>query len=534
MIFARNILRAVALVCAACCLLPAPNARAGVMTVHDVVNVRAGRGTHSAKVARLVPGDAVLAAEAPDGDGWQAVADLSGRALGHVYAPLLHPFGNGAPGRPATVDAVVNVRAGRGTHNAKVARLVPGDAVLASDEVQGWCAVADASGEPLGYVHAPLLRRVAALDADPGPATVHDMLPDLGGWKLTLTPSVSQAVAYDDNVFFKDVADIESRTSPGLAIRAEDDRTSVEAVARLDIFRYKDLDEFDRENMSTGLSLTHALSPRLELFLDGAVSRDHTFLDTLEETGDIVDKTPRWTRKGKVGGALLPDERTVVRAWADAHDATHAVSQRRDNHGHALGVDLAREMAGQRFSLLMEAQAARYAYMLGDQRVRSLLAGGRWRPGPTITARALAGFEHTLTDMPGADSQTDVHPALDASVQWKKERAGLTVGAQQRQVKGTSGENIERSLVWTTASWDVTERLQGLMSARLLYSGSEGYASPSKSRSIFLRPSLRYTLEDGYLELLYSHQATQNRYTSRHQHANRLEFQFVFEFPEVF
>ena len=90
------------------------------------------------------------------------------------------------------------------------------------------------------------------------PVTRRPSRPDPGGWKITVTPSITQALAYDDNILFLDVADLESRTSPGLAVKLEDDRTTLDAQAVLDILRYQTHDELDRHNTRLSASARHA------------------------------------------------------------------------------------------------------------------------------------------------------------------------------------------------------------------------------------------------------------------------------------
>ncbi len=536
--------RAWAVLTTVCCLylllaMPCP-AMAELMTADEVVNVRAQPGLCAPRVCRLMPGDAVLARDSVG--GWRAVADLSGRPMGHVHAPLLKPPGKDASGRPMTVDTVVNVRAGRGTNTDRVARLVPGRAVLASDNRDGWCAVADASGSPMGFAHAQLLRPVATLTAQadpekhapekkaapPGPAGP-------GGWQITVTPSIAQALAYDDNVFFKDMADMESRTSPGLQLEAEDERTTLTASAGLDAFRYRDYDEFDRENLSASLAAKHALSQRLTLGLEGTIKRDHTFLSALEETGAVVEKTPRRSRNGQIQGEYRLDERTGLRLFAGAYDVAHSVNQGRDNHGNSLGASLSRDLDDARLRLILEGETRRHAYATGDQRMSGLLAGPMWRASETLTAKLLAGAQTVRTDLnDNGGPQTDLHPALDMDLSWKGERAGVSLRVLREQTSGSGGENIERTRVIPGATWDFTQRLQGILTASLLHAESEGYRNPSKNRSFSLRPALRYELEDGYLQMAYTYKANENLFTHEYHHGNRVELQMVFEFPNIF
>ncbi|MGE4296651.1 MAG: hypothetical protein AB7E47_01365 [Desulfovibrionaceae bacterium] len=170
---------------------------AAVRYAHDVVNVRAARTTEARVVARLEPGQKVVASF-PLND-WLAVfsPDKSGHdlseAMGYVFAALLHPAPpeavdatapQAAPGVPVAAwngtrlhaRARTNVRAARSVDAGVVAQLERGEAVLAAFPKDHWLAVfrpgQDMTGTPLGYVFADLLTDAppAAADDDAGSA----------------------------------------------------------------------------------------------------------------------------------------------------------------------------------------------------------------------------------------------------------------------------------------------------------------------------------------------------------------------------
>jgi hypothetical protein len=111
--------------------------------------------------------------------------------------------------------------------------------------------------------------------------------------RYLLTPAITLQGTYDDNVFFVEDDDFEYYLGPSLTLDAQTERSSLNLLAALHIYRYGSYDEFDRVNQSYLLSGSHRMTEQLTFTLGAGYQRDKTFDVALEELALVVEPEDR-------------------------------------------------------------------------------------------------------------------------------------------------------------------------------------------------------------------------------------------------
>jgi hypothetical protein len=111
-----------------------------------------------------------------------------------------------------------------------------------------------------------------------------------------ITPKISVAAGYDDNLFFSDQDKVSSSVltvSPGLEIDYQTLLSSLQVSAELDILSYLDESDLNRTNQYYEVSGNHRPRERWDLFGEVKFYRDTVLNTFLEETGRAFDRTER-------------------------------------------------------------------------------------------------------------------------------------------------------------------------------------------------------------------------------------------------
>ncbi|MEW5773565.1 MAG: SH3 domain-containing protein [Thermodesulfobacteriota bacterium] len=455
----------------------------------------------------------------------RAVAALS---LPFALATLLLLLVISAPAMadraPARVEEAVNVRAGRGTSTPRVARLAPGEQVLAGECRDGWSAVSrpDAPGKLLGYVFSPLLKpRAAGLEAaNPVPGT-----------EFTLTPSIRVQETHDSNVMFQDVSDLETRASPLLEGRLRTERTSVLLRAAADVLRYSRYNEFDRVNREASLALSHATTETTRLELRGRARSDHTFESALEESGTVAVKNPHHEYALEPAVAYRLNERTEVRLGGEAVANRYPRRAHNDMQTRSGTLALVRALEAGASALLARARYTAAAYDAGTQDTGSLAAGMDWKISETLSWMLSAG-PSLSRDRFGADDETHLGLAGESRLRLELERGSVELGGDLGAVPGSGGEDTMRRRLLGNAVLHLTDRLDLTLAGTWYRSRTRGHVRERDNAVVNLTPSLDYALgERSTLRLSYDYTCIDDLEEEVYRQRQRISLSLHLEFP---
>jgi hypothetical protein len=430
----------------------------------------------------------------------------------------------------AAVDETVNVRAGRDVDSRRVGRLTPGERVLADDCRNDWCAVTQlGASRPLGYVFASLLK------PQTGTLPLSNPVP---GTQFTVTPALTVRETVDNNILFQDVGDRETRVSPALVARLQNERSEISLRALADVLRYETHSEFDRTNREFGLSLYHAVNDLARVQLRARALADYTFESAFNESGTVAVKAPR--REYTVAPALSYrfGERTEVSLGGEAIATRHSHESDKDMLAKGSNLTLSRFLNESKSALLLRGSDTAYGYKTGDQNVATLAAGADWNLTEILSCRLLAGPALSRDSFPGRhDEEHATHLSLagEGMLRLKLERLTTEIGGDLGAIPGSRGENTQRRRLVGNTVYDLTEHLDLGLYATWYRANTLGYTAVQDNTVVNLSPSVEYALsEHSRVRLAYSYTCIDDHINDLYRQGQGISLSLHLEYPRSF
>ena len=205
-----------------------------------------------------------------------------------------------------------------------------------------------------------------------------------------VTPELRLRQTYDDNVYFRDESDFETRISPSLAVAAVTDRTELQASASLDISEYADRTELNTVDQFYQLLGGFAVGPRLQLDVTGTYVVDFTFASALEEEGIIADRDKRKRADFRPRATFRLSPRDRLQLTYGLNNTQYEDRNRRDYLNQDLRLAWIHDLKNERTSLeyLVGGSYADF----GDRDDSDFDSIDQY------TLRGLVGVEHRLTE----------------------------------------------------------------------------------------------------------------------------------------
>ena len=126
---------------------------------------------------------------------------------------------------------------------------------------------------------------------------------DSSAAEITVTPSLSLKVEYDDNIDFNtndETDDFSGSAIPGLQFNYLAELLEFNAYGEVDFKRYYDETDFDRTNQLYGIDSKYQMLERLYFLGEFEFRKDETTDSQLEETGRVFrrDRRKRYNASG--------------------------------------------------------------------------------------------------------------------------------------------------------------------------------------------------------------------------------------------
>jgi hypothetical protein len=397
------------------------------------------------------------------------------------------------------------------------------------------------------------------------------------GAETRLVPSLSARTTYDDNIFFDEVSDWELKASPELAYQYETEVTSLSFSGGVDVYRYLDEDQYDRENQAYSLHYNYGLLERLSLSLMASTFIDYTFENVLEETGEITSKNKRYRYNLQPGLKFELTPRNFVSFTLRGSKVDYSQGNEdddRDYDAYGLNLVFGHEWSQNTtlflvadYSLIdvddfvrtldaIEGKTLEYGQFDQDQEIYQLLGGVDHSFSENLhlsvrTGASLAVTEYTavtpvfigpfLTDTRRKDYDDDSYGfVLDVGLDYNLQRMTLGLDLSQNVTQSADGENINRTRLRFSLIRQISSRLSGVVRATFVRSktveDSEGLYSDDEVDiwTYALAPGLRYALgEFSQLELRYSYRAVDDESDDDFETRNKVYLQYSLNFPVI-
>lgn len=368
--------------------------------------------------------------------------------------------------------------------------------------------------------------------------------PAFDGWAETkVIPSIRARGTYDDNTLNKGKSDFETLLSPALRLETGTELTQLTLNGRLDVFRYAENSEYERENAQVNADLQHALSERLRLRLGGHWVRDHTVEQEFDESGMTTETVARNSYALKPGLTFLVGERDEISVDADVGLVDYERVLYTDYHFFGLTASWSRAMGDGRWRILGQVGGEEYRFDRPngetDQRVLTALAGLSWQATELLELRAMGGVSHVSSRMDfdwGGELEED-RSTFSGSFSgiWTDEVWRLNLTADRSESPSSYGQLMTRDRLRAVLGYSMSEHLSLGMQATWYRSKDSGMMIERDTHTYVLGPNLRYRLsEDSALEAGYLFSREDNRHSDVVTDRNRIYLNFSRAFPFVF
>lgn len=395
---------------------------------------------------------------------------------------------------------------------------------------------------------------------------------DLKGAEYRVTPSLELRETYDDNIFFKDTSDWEHRLSPSITLDLRTERSQLGTTARLDVSEYSRHSEFDTTNQHYEVFAETMPSERYQLSFSGSYKDDYTFVEALEESGIIADRSRRKRYTLEPGTAFSLSPRDSLRLFYTFRQIDYASDRYNDTQVNGAGLTWAHEMADERTTVLATVSASQVVFESDDElwfTTGGNVAQRRTEDVTQETLRLWLGLEHAWSETVDAALQVGGHYTesefaefqgqrllrvgsgfavvpfyevehnydsgfiVDGSLNWRSERTTLSLNVNRDVSESTLGENITRDRVRVGSGYRFSERWRGRFSAAYYQSETDGLVGNEDERRTYaLNPSMSYRLaEEVSLSLGYRYTWTEDRDDDDRDERNRVFAQISMAWP---
>jgi len=360
--------------------------------------------------------------------------------------------------------------------------------------------------------------------------------------QYTVTPALTVQSTYDDNVYFKEAGDLETRISPVLELGAQTEKAKVQARAALDIWEYKRLNEFDNTEQRYGLSVDLTPSDVWQTGVSGTYVDDYTFVSTLEETGVLADSSRRKQSTVDPYVTYFLDARNSLRGAFSFVKTDYDLDQYPEYRVHGGTLTWSHALMNEKTVFFCSAGVsdAKYKQSAGDtvETTYRLVFGWEHPFSETLKGTVSAGPLYTDSDYYRGgtlvnESTTDVF--LDGTLEWKQERLTLSAHVDYDIDHSIYGENITRARIRGTLGYRWTERFRGNLSTAFYRSETDGLLQDEKRQTYSLNPSVSYRLTETIdLRGGYGYTWTENQISDYTQERNKVYVQLAMDWPVLF
>jgi len=324
-----------------------------------------------------------------------------------------------------------------------------------------------------------------------------------------LTPSLVARMIYDDNLLFQDSSGYEAVITPALQYRRETESGYMNLSGQGDIFTYPDSDndKYDRINQKYQMDAFREANEYLALGLNSTAVFDHTFIELLEETGEVTEKKKRTKLSAgpSVFMALNPD--LNARFQGNYYQVQYDSPEERDYAVYGGSFSLIQDL-NLRTTASINLQYSRSDLDDSISRVGELMVGSfdqsydmyqislRFQRQQTKNFSFYFGggtgyFEKRLQQrileqdlsLPALTQQTIKEDHTDylfeAGLEWLQEYQSFNLSCSRDVTQDAEGETLIRDRISMNASFSATEQMR--FNTGIFFINSEGVSDDYKN-----------------------------------------------------
>lgn len=374
-----------------------------------------------------------------------------------------------------------------------------------------------------------------------------------GAAEHVITSSVRVRETYDDNVFFRDVADFEHLIAPALKLNSRTERAALSATAAWNISEYERHSQLDTVDQSYQLSGGISLTSRTQLELSGNYIRDYTFTEALEELGVVTERSIRTTASVQPSATIELTPRNRIEAVYDFNKTQYRLDRYPDYRAQGLSLTWVYDQMNERTSTIFQLGGTQVDYATGDGDLRQQtwqgLVGINHRFTETFQVMLQGGARHTESKFPKTEfifvppyfvttttrtvRERDTTFILHSHLAWHSERTTVSAQVTRDFVPSIYGEDITRDRVSASLKYRLREHLHCGFTATYHHSETEGLIRTEKRETYAGRSMVNYRFsEHASLELGYAYTRTKDEITGQSDERNHIFVQVSTEWPQ--
>ena len=357
---------------------------------------------------------------------------------------------------------------------------------------------------------------------------------------IKILPLLKITGEYDDNVGFSrnnERDDYIAIVGPALNLEYRTEKLSLKSETGVDLYRYSDIKELDRENKTLDLSAGYSITEKVGI--NGAVSylMDTTLQSELEETGLVNFRSDRERLTLRGGGSWRISELWDIGLNLTGGKTKYDWWGYSDYDTKSVSLSCNRRLKNQKDLFTVQPYYSRYVSDNSEVKTWGMSLGWRRAFTEKLSLTAFLGARHTSTrySMLVQESVLDprfppyfgIHMLIytevdeteknwggtaDSYLSYTGETFSARLGLNRDLAYSPTGDPIDRTRLYLTMDRDLTRRLSASFSCSLSSSESDGPFSQEDSRHLSLGPRLRYRITENHsLVFAYSYALHEER-----------------------
>jgi hypothetical protein len=322
--------------------------------------------------------------------------------------------------------------------------------------------------------------------------------------EVTILPSLKAGGEYDSNIDFSrndEIDDYSGIVIPGLAFTYNTERLMVRSENFVEVYRYFDETDFDKENQYYQLGGDYKLTERWSVSASGLYYKDSTLDTFLDETGIVTDRRDRIRYDIEGGTSYQVTELDQIGVDYLYRNVDFRDKDRVDYETNSVNLIYNRRLNDRRDTLRFQPG---FVYRDSDENETdsySFSVGWLRQYSETLNSRILLGVRYTDISYKDGRADSDFWGGIaDLNLTKKWETTSGTIGYSHDLRGNADGDLIEVNRFYCNIQKKIYGRLGAGFNGRLIFSSEEGRNTTSGDTRYFLiNPSLFYNLTENHL-----------------------------------
>jgi len=359
---------------------------------------------------------------------------------------------------------------------------------------------------------------------------------------VTVTPSVTLAGAYDDNVTFTrtdEISDYLGIFSPALTLDYASELFKMSGSGRVDFLRYAQENDLNYERQFYKLNGDYRFAERWKFTGDFAYTKDTTLDSELEETGIVYEREDRERFNAGAGFSYKISELSNMGAKYAYSNTDYDEEGLEDYDYNSISLSYNRLFNDGIDTFTVAPGYTRGSSDVSDVDGYRLNFGWTHLPSETYRLRIILGVRYTEQDYKDDRDDTSNWGGLaDINLQKKGELYSVLIGfASDAYYRPDANDLSQVYKIYCNLTRRITERFSTGVNSRLSLAQPDDPAAQNDEDIWYfvVTPSLTYRLtEKHFLKLSYSYQQEydKNIEDDRRRERNRVWLSLNFRFPK--